>query len=61
MAQEFFRSFRKNLFKDIILMVIFSICSVMIVLMGSYYLDLGERYADSAQYYNEEGIWYYKH
>ncbi len=58
MAQEFFRSFRKNLFKDIILMVIFSICSVMIVLMGSYYLDLGERYADSAQYYNEEGIWY---
>ena len=30
----------------------------MLVLMGSYYLDLGERYSDSAQYYDEEGIWY---
>ena len=58
MAEEFFRSFRKNLFKDLLLMIIFSICFVMVVLMGSYYLDLGERYSDSAQYYEEDGIWY---
>lgn len=58
MAEEFFRSFRKNLFKDLLMMVIFSICFVMVVLMGSYYLDLGERYSDAAQYYEENGIWY---
>ena len=57
-AEEFFRSFRKNLLKDLLLMVIFSIGFVMVVLMGSYYLDLGERYSDSAQYYEENGIWY---
>lgn len=58
MAEEFFRSFRKNLFKDLLLMVIFSICFLMVVLLGSYYLDLGERDSDSAQYYEENGIWY---
>lgn len=58
MAEEFFRSFRKNLSKDFLLMVIFSICFVMVVLLGSYYLDLGERYSDSVQYYDENGIWY---
>ena len=58
MAEEFFRSFRKNIVKDLLMMIIFAICFVMLVLMGSYSLDLGERYAESAQYYDEKGIWY---
>lgn len=44
-AEELFRSFRKSLFKNIILMLMFSICLIMTVLMSSYYLDLGDRYA----------------
>ena len=43
MAEEFFRSFRMSLFKNLLLMVVFSISLVMVVIMGSYYFDLGDR------------------
>lgn len=56
-AEEFFRSFRKSLFKDILLMIMFSTGLVMAVLMGSYYLELGQQYADSIRY-TGNGIWY---
>ena len=46
MAEEFFRSFRKNLFKNVLLMAMFSTSMVMTVLMGSYYLDLEERHPE---------------
>lgn len=42
---ELFRSFRKGLFKNILLMIMFSISLVMTVLMSSYYLDIGDRIA----------------
>lgn len=58
MAEEFFRSFRKNLFKNVLLMVMFSTGMVMTVLMGSYYLDLGELNPDTPSYRAEDGTWY---
>lgn len=48
-AREFFRSFQKNLLKDLLLAAIFSISLVMAVLMCSYYFDLGEKYEDMTQ------------
>jgi hypothetical protein len=57
-AEEFFRSVKKSFFKDLLLMIIFSIALVMTVLMSSYYLNLGERYEDSIQNYSEDGVWY---
>lgn len=57
-AEEFFRSFRKNLFKNVLLMVMFSIGMAMTVLMGSYYLDLGELDPDTPSYRTEDGTWY---
>lgn len=57
MAEEFFRSFRKNLFKNVLLMVMFSTSMVMTVLMGSYYLDLGERNPDTPSYQGD-GTWH---
>lgn len=58
-AEEFFRSFRKNLFKNVLLMVMFSTGMVMTVLMGSYYLDLGELNPDTPGYRAENGTWYH--
>lgn len=59
MAEEFFRSFRKGFFKNLILMVLFSIGLVMAVLMGSYYLDLGEWHDDDMSLNHDEGgKWY---
>ena len=49
MAEEFFRSFHKSLFKDILLMAMFSVSLVMSVIMCSYHFDLGERYAHNVQ------------
>lgn len=57
MLEEFFRSFRKSLFKNILLMLMFSISLVMAVIMCSYYLDLGERYSDTAMIM-EDSTWY---
>ncbi len=45
-AEEFLRSFRKSLFKNILLMLMLSISLVMAVIMCSYYFDLGDRYSD---------------
>lgn len=58
MAEEFFRSFRKNLFKNVLLMAMFSTSMVMTVLMGSYYLDLEERHPEMPSY-KENGTWYF--
>lgn len=58
MAEEFFRSFRKNLFKNMLLMVMFSTGMIMTVLMGSYYLDLGELNSEHPGYNDEKGTWY---
>lgn len=56
-VEEFFRSFRRSLFKDILLMFMFSTGFIMAVLMGSYYLELGQQYADSISY-TGDGTWY---
>ena len=48
--EEFLRSFQKSLFKNILLMAMFSISFVMGVLMCSYYLDMGDRYKDTTQH-----------
>ncbi len=58
MAEEFFRSFRMSLFKNLLLMVVFSISLVMVVIMGSYYFDLGDRYSDSIKKIGDQ-TWYY--
>ncbi|MBE5936802.1 MAG: hypothetical protein E7265_02095 [Lachnospiraceae bacterium] len=55
---EFFRSFQKGIINNILLMIMFSICITMTVLMSSYYLDLGERTSDSVSNYDEDGTWY---
>lgn len=49
MAEEFFRSFQKSLFKNILLMLMFSISLIMAVIMCSYYVGLGERYEGITQ------------
>ncbi len=49
MIEEFFRSFQKSLFKNILLMLMFSISLVMAVIMCSYYVGLGERYESITQ------------
>lgn len=58
MANEFFRSFRKGLFKNILLMLMFSISFVMSVFMGSYYFDLGDRYSEAVQNIGDRE-WYF--
>lgn len=48
-TEEFFRSFRKNLFKNILLMAVFSISLIAVVIMGSYYFDLGDRFSEATK------------
>lgn len=55
--EEFFRSFRKGLFRDILLMIIFSISIVMAVILCSYYFDIGERYSELQQHL-DDSRWY---
>jgi len=61
--QEFLRSLKNSLFKDLILMITFSISIIMAILMCSYYFDMGERYEDVTQsvgeceWYNLQYIW----
>ncbi len=57
MGEEFLRSFQKSLFKNILLMAMFSISLVMAVLMCSYYLDIGDRYEETTQHI-EDSTWY---
>ena len=45
MCEEFLRSFRKSLFKNILLMIMFSFSIVMTIIMCSYYFDIDERYS----------------
>lgn len=49
MAKEFMRSFQKSLFKNILLMLMFSISLIMAIIMCSYYVGLGERYETTTQ------------
>lgn len=56
--EEFFRSFQRSLIKNILLMIMFSICILMVVIMASYYLDLGEREEYLATNYDKNGTWY---
>lgn len=56
-VEELFRSFRKSLLKNILLMIMFSICLVMTVLMSSYYLDLGDRCAVLDEMIDKDTIW----
>lgn len=56
-AEEFFRSFQKSLFKNILIMIMFSIGMVMAVLMCSYYFDVGDRYSDMTQHVGDSE-WY---
>ena len=56
-AEELFRSFRKSLFKNILLMIMFSISLVMTVLMSSYYLDIGDRIAVLDETIDKDTIW----
>lgn len=55
--EEFFRSFHKSIFKNILLMLMFSISLVMGVLMCSYYLDMGDRYKETTQHIGDS-TWY---
>lgn len=48
-AEEFLRSFQKSLFKNILLMMMFSISLIMAIIMCSYYVGLGERYESITQ------------
>lgn len=57
-AEEFIRSFRMSLFKNLLLMAVFSISLIMVVIIGSYYFDLGDRYSDSVQKIGDH-TWYY--
>lgn len=57
MLEEFFRSFQKSVFKNLLLMLMFSISLVMAVIMCSYYLDLGERHSDTARVM-ENSTWF---
>ncbi len=57
MAEEFLRSFQKSLFKNILLMLMFSISLVMAVVMCSYYFDLGEKYQTLTQKM-DDGEWF---
>ena len=57
MAEEFFRSFKRNLFKNLLLMAMFSTSLVMTILMGSYYLDLGEHNPHMPRF-EGNGTWY---
>ena len=43
--EEFYRSFKKGIFRNILLAVMFSLSLIMTVIMSSYYLDIGDRYA----------------
>ncbi len=54
--EELYRSFWNSWFKDILLMLMFSISLVMAVIMCSYYFDLGEGKPDMADY--EDSTWY---
>lgn len=55
-TEEFFRSFHKSLLKNLLLMAMFSISHVMMVIMASYYFDLGDRYLGSTQQLGDR-IW----
>ncbi len=54
---EFFRSFRKSLFKDILLMIMILIGSVMTIILCSYYFDMNEQNDINSENI-ENGTWY---
>ena len=56
-VEEFFRSFKKSILENVILMVTFSISIIMAVIMCSYYFDLGDRYSMMTQNVGNS-VWY---
>ena len=56
--EEFFRSFQRKLWKNVIYMVIFSISILLIVIMGSYFFNIDGRYHNAITNTGEEGNWY---
>lgn len=56
--QEFLRSFKNNLIKDISLMVMITVGVIMTVIMSSYYLDLNEWNTENITQNIEDGTWY---
>lgn len=57
--EELLRSFQQSLIRNILLMIMFSICLLMTVIMSSYYLNLGEANEYDISNYDKEGRWYY--
>ena len=56
-VEEFFRSFKKSILENVIMMVTFSISIIMAVIMCSYYFDLGDRYSMMTQNVGNS-VWY---
>lgn len=56
-VEEFFRSFQRSLFKNLLLMPMFAISLVMSIIMCSYYFDIGERYSETIQQIGDSS-WY---
>lgn len=55
--EEFYRSFKKGIFRNILLAVMFSLSLIMTVIMSSYYLDIGDRYARLDAQLSEDELW----
>ena len=49
LLSELLRSFRKSIFKDIILMIMFTISIIMSVIMCSHYLDINDKLSELVQ------------
>lgn len=56
-VEEFYRSFKKGIFRNILLAVMFSLSLIMTVIMSSYYLDIGDRYARLDAQLSEDELW----
>ncbi|MBE5936794.1 MAG: hypothetical protein E7265_02055 [Lachnospiraceae bacterium] len=55
--EEFFRSFKKGITRNILLAVMFSLSLIMTVIMSSYYLDIGDRYARMDSMLSDSELW----
>jgi len=57
LLEELFRSFKNSIFKDIILMTMFTISVVMSVIMCSHYMDIGDK-TSSLIKQEKDSTWY---
>lgn len=58
LISELLRSFRKSIFKDIVLMVMFTISIIMSVIMCSHYLDINDKLSELVQKAGDSS-WYH--